>query len=492
MQKWARCGFFGAVLVYNGSAYEEEGFGFMNMAIVLAAGFGTRMKSKKSKVLHTILGQPMLTYVLDGVKGATFSQTIVICGENEEALKAEYVNRDVSFVRQPTGEGFPYGTGYAVMQAKEQITDDVPVLIMAGDVPMVRTETLKSLLDLHLETGNTATVLTALLDDLKGYGRIIKDADGYMTGIVEDRDCTPEQKLIKEVNSGIFIVQGEALKSALDLLSADNDQNEYYVTDIFATFAKESKKVGTYALDDGDEILGINSKAQLAQVENLMRKRINIQLMEDGVIIENPETVLIGPGVSIGQDTRIEQNVRITGETSIGADCVIGQGSVVRDCTIGDRVQIRSSELEESTVKDDVKMGPFAHLRPKCIIGEHVHLGNFVEIKNSTIAAYSKAGHLAYVGDADVGEHVNIGCGVVFVNYDGVKKHRSTIGSYAFVGSNANVVAPVVIGEKGYVAAGSTITIDVPAGSLSIERAKQANIEGWVERKFGKNREVSE
>ncbi len=459
----------------------------MNMAIVLAAGEGTRMKSKRSKVLHTLLGQPMLTYVLDAIRGASFEEQIIICGKNEEELKKTYADAEVAFVRQPIGEGIPYGTGYAVMQAQDRITDDVPVLVMAGDVPMVRAETLRALLDEHTKSGNVATVLTAILTDLKGYGRIIKDDNGYMTGIVEDRDCTPEQKKIPEVNSGIFVVQGFALKSALDSLTADNDQNEYYVTDIFSTFATNGEKVGTYALSDGDEILGINSKAQLAHVENLMRKRILQGLMEGGVIVENPDTVLIGPGVVIGQDTRIEQNVRITGQTVIGDDCVIGQGSVIRDCTIGDRVKVRCSEMEESEVKSDVDMGPYAHLRPKCVIGERVHLGNFVEIKNATMGTGAKAGHLAYVGDADIGENVNIGCGVVFVNYDGKKKHRTTVGDHAFVGSNANIVAPVNVGDYGYIAAGSTITTDVPEGSLSIERAQQKNIEGWVERKFGKH-----
>lgn len=459
----------------------------MNMAIVLAAGEGTRMKSKRSKVLHTMLGQPMLSYVLEAVKGASFEDAIVICGRNEAELKEAYADAEVSFVKQPIGEGIPYGTGYAVMQAKDRITEDVPVLIMAGDVPLVRSETLLGLLHSHTENKNTATVLTAILTDLKGYGRIIKNEQGLMTGVVEDRDCTPEQKLIQEVNSGIFVVQGFALREALDSLTTDNDQNEYYITDIFSTFAKNGDRVGTYALADGNEILGINSKEQLAQVENFMRNRILTRLMTDGVIIENPDTVLVGPGVRIGRDTRIEQNVRITGNTEIGEDCVIKQGTVIRDCTIGDRVVIRSSELEDSQVADDVTMGPYAHLRPKSVLFEHVHLGNFVEIKNATIGSYTRAGHLAYIGDADVGAHVNIGCGVVFVNYDGKQKNRSKVGDHAFVGSNANVVAPVIIGDYGYIAAGSTITKDVPEGALSIERAKQSNIEGWVERKFGKH-----
>lgn len=461
----------------------------MNLAIVLAAGEGTRMKSERSKVLHTLLGVPMLSYVLDAVRDASFGKRIVICGKNEAALKETYNDEDIAFLRQPIGEGHPYGTGYAVMQAKDYLTDDVPVLIMAGDVPLVQADTLKALLAAHTESGYTATVLTAELDDLTGYGRIIKNDRGLMTGIVEDRDCTPEQKKIREVNSGIFIVQAQALKESLDSLSCDNDQNEYYVTDVFGILADRGEPVGTYALPDSDEINGINSKDQLAFAENLLRKRIVQQHMKDGVIIENPDTVVIAPGVTIGRDTRIEQNSRITGNTSIGTNCHIGQGTVIRDCTLGDNVHIRSSELEESTVANGVSMGPYAHLRPKSVLGEGVHLGNFVEIKNAVLGEGTKAGHLAYIGDADLGRHINVGCGVVFVNYDGKKKHRTKVEDEAFVGSNANIVAPVTIGKGAYVAAGSTITKEVPAGALSIERAKQANLDGWVERKFGNPKE---
>lgn len=461
----------------------------MNLAIVLAAGEGTRMKSDRSKVLHTLLGVPMLTYVLDAVRDAGFDTRVIICGKNEEALKEAYTDKTIAFRRQPIGEGHPYGTGYAVMQAKDFLADDVPVLIMAGDVPLVRAQTLNELLRVHTEKSYAATVLTAELDDLTGYGRIIKDEHGLMTGIVEDRDCTPEQKKIREVNSGIFIVQAKALADSLDQLTTDNDQGEYYITDIFEILAKQELPVGTYALTDGDEILGINSKDQLAEVENIMRRRILTAHMKDGVLIENPDTVLIAPGIAIGRDTRIEQNCRITGSTSIGSDCVIGQGTVIRDCQIGSHVKIRSSELEESVVGDYSDMGPYAHLRPKSVLGEKVHLGNFVEIKNATLGEGTKAGHLAYIGDADLGAGINIGCGVVFVNYDGKKKHRALVEDGAFVGSNANVVAPVRIGKSAYVAAGSTITKDVPEGALSIERAKQTNLEGWVERKFGSAKE---
>ena len=461
----------------------------MNLAIVLAAGEGTRMKSDRSKVLHTLLGVPMLTYVLDAVRDAGFDTRVIICGKNEEALKEAYTDKTIAFRRQPIGEGHPYGTGYAVMQAKDFLTDDVPVLIMAGDVPLVRAQTLNELLRVHTEKSYAATVLTAELDDLTGYGRIIKDEHGLMTGIVEDRDCTPEQKKIREVNSGIFIVQAKALADSLDQLTTDNDQGEYYITDIFEILAKQELPVGTYALTDGDEILGINSKDQLAEVENIMRRRILTAHMKEGVLIENPDTVLIAPGIAIGRDTRIEQNCRITGSSSIGSDCVIGQGTVIRDCQIGSHVKIRSSELEESVVGDYSDMGPYAHLRPKSVLGEKVHLGNFVEIKNATLGEGTKAGHLAYIGDADLGAGINIGCGVVFVNYDGKKKHRALVEDGAFVGSNANVVAPVRIGKSAYVAAGSTITKDVPEGALSIERAKQTNLEGWVERKFGSAKE---
>lgn len=460
----------------------------MKKAIVLAAGEGTRMKSAKSKVLHTLLGQPMLSYVMDAVRGASFEETIIICGRNEEALKGNYHDEDIAFVRQPIGDGIPYGTGYAVMCAEQHLQGG-PVLIMAGDVPLVTAETLRNLLAVHENEGYVATVLTAELEDLTGYGRIIKNEEGLLTGIVEDRDCTPEQKKIREVNSGIFIIDQEKLKESLSKLTTDNDQNEYYVTDVFGVLAQEHARMGTMVMDDANEILGINSKVQLAMVENLLRKRITERHMTDGVIIENPETVVIGPKVKIGMDTRIEQNVRLVGETTIGADCVIGQGTVIRDCQVGDGVHIRSSELEESIVHDGVTMGPFAHLRPKAELKERVHLGNFVEVKNAVMGEGSKAGHLAYIGDADIGKDVNIGCGVVFVNYDGKKKHRATIHDHSFIGSNANIVAPVTIGERAYVAAGSTITKDIEPGALALERAEQKVIAKWVDKKFGAQEE---
>lgn len=443
------------------------------------------MKSDRSKVLHTLLGRPMLSYVLDAVAGASFHTKIVICGKNEAQLRETYADEGLTFVRQPMGEGVPYGTGFAVMQAVPHLTDG-PVLIVAGDVPLVRAETLVKLVELHTKKGNTATVLTAELDDTTGYGRIIKDMTGQMQAIVEDRDCTPEQKKIREVNSGIFVVQSDALVEALDTLTDDNDQKEYYITDIFKWFNQKARRIGTMLLDDASEMDGVNSKWQLAQVENTMRKRILHDLAHGGVIFENPDTICVGPLVKIGRDTRIEQNVRIVGNTSIGEDCVIGQGSVIRDCTLGNGVRIRASELEESVVEDGADLGPYAHLRPKAHIGAHAHLGNFVEVKNATLGPRTKAGHLAYIGDADLGADVNIGCGVVFVNYDGTKKHRATVEDKAFVGSNANVVAPVTIGRRAYVAAGSTITKDVAPDSLAIERAKQTQIDGWVERKFGK------
>lgn len=456
----------------------------MKKAIVLAAGEGTRMKSAKSKVLHTLLGQPMLSYVLDAVDGASFEEKIIICGRNEDELKENYTKDQIHFVRQPIGEGIPYGTGYAVMCA-EQHLDDGPVLIMAGDVPLVTAETLRNLLAVHENNGYTATVLTAELDDLTGYGRIIKNDQGFFTGIVEDRDCTPEQKKIREVNSGIFIIDQQKLRKSLSSLTTDNDQNEYYITDVFGILAAQNEPMGTMIMDDANEILGINSKLQLAMVENLLRKRINEEHMKAGVIIENPDTVVIGSHVQIGRDTRIEQNVRITGDTTIGEDCVLGQGTVIRDCTLGNGVKIRCSELEESVVHDGADMGPYAHLRPKSVLKEGVHLGNFVEIKNAVMGEKSKAGHLAYIGDADIGARVNIGCGVVFVNYNGREKFRATIDDDSFIGSNANIVAPVHIGRRAYIAAGSTITKDVEAGALALERAEQKVVAKWVDRKFG-------
>ncbi|GFN35219.1 bifunctional UDP-N-acetylglucosamine diphosphorylase/glucosamine-1-phosphate N-acetyltransferase GlmU [Tepidimicrobium xylanilyticum] len=455
----------------------------MNISIILAAGEGTRMKSKIPKVLHKICGKPMLEYVLRASKNANIEKNYVIVGHMGDKVKEEFNEWDVVFKTQPIGEEYPYGTGYAVMQAIDYIEDHSNVVILYGDTPLITGETIKKLIDYHENNGYDGTVLTAHLEDPTGYGRIVRDSKGQILKIVEHKDATEEELKIKEINSGIYCFKGEKLKRALNNITNDNAQGEYYITDVITILKEEGSRVGAYAIEDSNEIHGINSRVQLSFSERIMRERINKEHMEKGVTIINPQNTYIEPDVIIGNDSIIYPGTVITGKSIIGEDCIIGENCRIEDSKIGNGVQIYSSTITESTVGDECKIGPYAHLRPNSHLGNKIKIGNFVEVKNSTIGDNSKAGHLAYIGDADVGKNVNIGCGVVFVNYNGRSKFRSLVEDNAFIGSNTNLVAPVIVRKWGYVAAGSTITEEVGEGCLSIARARQINKDGWVERK---------
>jgi len=461
----------------------------MNISIILAAGEGTRMKSKIPKVLHRICGRPMLEYVLRASNKANIEKNCVIVGHLADMVKDEFKDWDIAFRTQPMGEEYPYGTGYAVMQAMDYIEDNSNVVILYGDTPLIRDETIKKLIDYHEENNYDGTVLTAHLEDPTGYGRIIRDQKGHILKIVEHKDATEEELNIKEINSGIYCFKGKDLKDALGKITNDNAQGEYYITDVITILKEEGKRVGAYVIEDSNEIHGVNSRVQLAFCERIMRNRINYRHMENGVTIINPENTYIEPDVIIGKDSIIYPGAIVAGRTIIGEDCIIGENCRIENSKIGKGVKIYSSTITESTVDDGCTIGPYAHLRPNSHLGKNIRIGNFVEVKNSTIGDNSKAGHLAYIGDADVGKNVNIGCGVVFVNYNGRSKSRSLVEDNAFIGSNANLVAPVVVKKWGYVAAGSTITEDVGEGCLSIARAKQVNKDGWVERKGLKERE---
>lgn len=460
----------------------------MNISIILAAGEGTRMKSKHSKVLHKLINKPMIKYVMDACDECDVKKKILIAGKNKNELEELFKATDLVIKEQKIGPEFPYGTGYAVSLALDEVSDEDSVLILTGDAPLIRGETLKIFMDYHNEKKSVATVLTAVAEDTAGLGRIIKDEQGYFLKIVEHRDCTEEELKIKEYNSGIMIINGAALKNAISKLDDNNDQGELYLTDIFQIIREDGEKILTFQIPDEEEVHGINSKLQLSEAEEVLRKRINEKYMLEGVVLENPSNIFIEDGVKIGRDTIIHSGAKIMGDTTIGEDCIITGDSTICDSTIEDNVIIKSSVIEKSHVGEGTDIGPFAHLRPKANLGKHVHIGNFVEVKNATVGNYTKAGHLAYIGDADLGEHINIGCGAIFVNYDGVNKHRSKIEDGAFIGSNANIVAPVHIGEKGFIAAGSTITKDVDGGDLSIERGQQANIPGWVKRREERNK----
>lgn len=453
----------------------------MYKAIVLAAGEGTRMKSATSKVLHTLVGKTMLQYVLESARCAV-SDITVICGQNEASVRARYGD-SVEIRRQPIGEGHPYGTGFAVLCGMDRVKDDDQVLVLTGDTPLIKGETLREFMEDHVESENVATVLTATIDDPTGYGRIVREGD-QLRAIVEEKDCTDEERLIHEFNSGMFVFQGWALKKALEQLDTDNAQGELYLTDAIKILAADGHRVSAHLLSDVEEVYGINSKVQLAEAERVLRRRINESYMMQGAIMDYPDTVTIEDTVTIGRDTRIGANVRLLGNSIIGEEAVIGMNTVIVDSTIGDRVCIEQSVIEKSRVEEDVTIGPFAHLRPNAHLGKGVHIGNFVEVKNATLGAGTKAGHLAYIGDADLGGEINVGCGVIFVNYDGKRKHRTTVEDGAFIGSNANLVAPVHVESRGFIAAGSTVTKDVKSGALMIERSDQVQIEGWVKRKL--------
>lgn len=459
----------------------------MNISIILAAGEGTRMKSKIPKVLHKICGKPILDYVINASKNANVEKSYCIVGHGGGKVKEQIKDPSIIFKTQPIGEDYPYGTGYAVMQAMDYIEDDSTVLILYGDTPLITDKTIQKFMKYHKENKYDGTVLTALLEDPTGYGRIVRDRKGHILKIVEHKDAMEEELEIKEINSGIYCFNGKLLKYALGKIDNDNAQGEYYITDVIKILKDENYQVGAYIIDDPIEIHGINSRVQLAFCEKVMKKWINENYMMEGVTIINPENTYIESGVSIGKDSIIYPGTILLGDTVIGEDCIIGENSRIENSKIGNKVEIYSSTITESIVDDECHIGPYSHLRPNSHLGKNIKIGNFVEVKNSKIGDNSKAGHLAYIGDADVGKNVNVGCGVIFVNYNGRSKFRSIVEDNAFIGSNSNLVAPVVVKEWGYIAAGSTITHEVEKGSLSIARARQVNKNGWVDKKGFKN-----
>lgn len=446
------------------------------VAVILAAGKGTRMKSKLPKVLHKIGGKPMLQHVLDAADAAGAARKVVVVGH-----EAELVEAMVGEQAQMALQAEQLGTGHAVMQTEAVLKDFCgTVMIICGDTPLLEAAELKKFYEGHVASQAAATVLTAFMDDPAGYGRIIRDADGNVLGIVEEKDAVLEQKAIKEINTGIYCVEAPLLFEVLAILTCDNAQGEYYLTDVLAKLNAMGKKVGGVATADSDMIMGINSRRQLAEAENIMRQRILNKLMDDGVTIMDPASTFIEKGVEIGQDTVIYPYTWLEGTTKIGEDCQIGPNVRLTNVRIGNTAELQFVYGHDCEVQDNVVIGPYVHLRPDTVIGDNVKIGNFVEVKNSHVGTGSKLPHLSYIGDSDIGSSVNIGCGCITVNYDGKKKHRTIIEDNAFVGCNSNMVAPVTIGAGAYIGAGSTITKDVPEDDLGIARAKQKNIEGWA------------
>ena len=451
----------------------------MFTSVILAAGMGTRMKSKMPKVLHKVCGKPLSKWVIDASKAAGADKVCAVVGHKAETVK-EVLGDVCEFALQAEQKG----TGHAVMQAIDVIKNSKgEVVILNGDTPLITAETINKAIEYHKNNGNQATVITAILDDATGYGRIVRDNDGSVLKIVEQKDASEEEKKINEVNSGMYVFDAQSLVYALDKITTNNAQGEYYLTDTLEILLSAGKKIGGYAISDNDEIRGINDRVQLNEAENIMQKRINEYHMRNGVTMRNPESVYIEDGVEIGNDTEICQNVTIKSGTKIGSDCVIGSGSMLDRAVIHDGVDVLSSVILESEVDEGTHVGPFAYIRPNCHVGKEVKVGDFVELKNSNIDDGTKISHLTYIGDSDVGKRVNFGCGTVTCNYDGKKKYRTTIGDDCFVGCNTNFVSPINVGDGVYIAAGSTITEDIPENSLSIARARQVNKEGWKDKR---------
>lgn len=451
----------------------------MFTSVILAAGMGTRMKSEMPKVIHRVSGKPLVKWVIDASKTAGAEKVLAIVGHKSEKVK-DVLGDACEYALQAEQKG----TGHAVMQAADFIKENMGyVVILNGDTPLITADTINKALDYHKNEGNTATVITAILDDATGYGRIIRDDKGGVLKIVEHKDATDIERKINEINSGMYVFDSEALLGALERLTPNNAQGEYYLTDTLEILLSDGKKVGAYAISDNDEIRGINDRLQLSEAEAIMQRRINETHMKNGVTMRLPKTIMIEADVQIGNDTEIGSGVTIKSGTVIGKNCKIGQGTTLDRAIIHDNVDILNSVILNSEIDEGTHVGPFAYVRPNCRVGKDVKVGDFVELKNSNIDNGTKISHLTYIGDSDVGKNVNFGCGTVTCNYDGKNKFRTTIGDNCFVGCNTNFVSPINVGDNAYIAAGSTITEDIPDNSLSIARARQVNKEGWSDKR---------
>ncbi|MBM7555126.1 bifunctional UDP-N-acetylglucosamine diphosphorylase/glucosamine-1-phosphate N-acetyltransferase GlmU [Thalassobacillus pellis] len=452
-------------------------------AVVLAAGQGTRMKSKLYKVLHPVCGKPMVQHVVDQLNKLELNELITVVGFGAEKVQ-DQIGDDSHYVVQEE----QLGTGHAVQQAEEILADkEGTTVVVCGDTPLLTGETLQALLDHHDHEGAKASVLTAHAQDPTGYGRVVRGASGEVERIVEHKDADDKEKAIQEINTGTYCFDNKALFEALNNVSNDNVQGEYYLPDVIEILKNNADKVSAYQTSDFSETLGVNDRVALAQAEKTMKRRINEQHMRNGVTLIDVDNTYIGPDVSIGQDVVIHPGCVIDGETTIASDAVIGPHTTIKDCQVGAETVIKQSVATNSKIGKRVQVGPFAHIRPDSDLDDDVKLGNFVEVKKAAFGQGSKVSHLSYIGDSEVGSGVNIGCGTITVNYDGTNKHLTTIEDDAFIGCNSNLIAPVTVGKGAYVAAGSTINKDVPSEALSIARARQENKEGYASKLKSKN-----
>lgn len=443
---------------------------------ILAAGRGTRMKSTLPKVLHQLGGRSLLACVLDSLKGIETSHQFVIVGYGQSQVKAAFADQpNISFVEQAE----QLGTGHAVQQLLPHLQGfDGDVLVLNGDVPLLRPETLQQLVQLHQEHQNAATLLTAQLPDPKGYGRVFCNGNNMVTEIVEDRDCTAAQKQNHRVNAGVYCFNWPKLAAILPTLQSNNDQNEFYLTDA----VKDISPVMALDVEDEQEILGINDRKQLADAYGILQDRIKTDWMRAGVTLVDPDSITIDPTVQLAADVIIEPQTHLRGTTVIGFGSRIGPGSLIENSHLGDNVTVMYAVISDSQVQDGSRVGPYTHLRGEAIVGAGCRIGNFVEIKKSTLGDRTNVAHLSYLGDATLGTRVNVGAGTITANYDGVRKHPTVIGDRTKTGSNSVLVAPVTLGTGVTVGAGSVVTKDVPDDCLVVARAKQVVIEGWEPR----------
>lgn len=449
-----------------------------NYVIILAAGKGTRMKSDLPKVLHKVAGISMLEHVFRSVSAIKPEQLVTVVGHKAELVQ-EVLAGQTDFVHQTE----QLGTGHAVMMAESNLAGlEGQTLVIAGDTPLITGESLKGLLDFHVSHKNVATILTAQADNPFGYGRIVRNKIDEVVKIVEQKDATDFEQQITEINTGTYVFDNKRLFEALKNITTNNAQGEYYLTDVIGIFKEAGEKVGAYKLQDFNESLGVNDRLALATAEKVMRQRINNQHMLNGVTFIDPASTYIDIDVELAPDVQLEANVVLQGQTKIGAETILTNGTVVVDSEIGERVVVTHSMIESSKVGSDVTIGPYAHIRPDSSLADRVHIGNFVEVKSSSIGQDSKAGHLTYIGNAEIGSDVNVGAGTVTVNYDGQGKYRTKIGKGAFIGSQSTLIAPLSVGDYALTAAGSVITEDVAADALALGRSRQVTKAGYAAR----------
>lgn len=458
-------------------------------AVIMAAGKSTRMKSRTPKPLHPICGKPLLSYLLDACANAGVERTIVVIGHGAELVKQAFAGQCEFAIQE-----HQRGTGHAVMVTQPLLADYIgDLLVLPGDTPLIDGETLRMLYEHHVHTNASATLLSAVLPHDAGmYGRVIRDNAHRVLGIVEAKDAAPEQLAVREINTSIYCFKAPDLFEALQHIRPDNVQGEYYLTDVIALFTQQGRSVEALRADDWQVTLGVNTRVELADVAARMRRKILENLMLSGVTIVDPANTYVDADVRIGQDTVVHPNTYILGKTTIGEECEIGPVARIVDSHIGDRTTVLASQVVETELGNNVRVGPFANLRPGTKVGDYTKIGDFVEVKNAIIGEYVSMAHLTYVGDAEVGANSNIGAGTITCNYDGKRKHRTVIGKGCFIGSHATLIAPLQIGDGAYVAAASAINQDVPSDALAIARCRQTNKENWAKRRRERSSEEPE